>query len=287
MTPCKSESNDPYTGIGPRSTLEKHAIPVLVDLPGVGQNLQDQPLFSISRAIDLPVQGQLLQPPEALTQFFHHGSGPFSSLNGLIAFEKIPQALRSHLSSAALGRLGALPADLPEIEYLTATAAAPDGTRLGILSGALAAPLSRGSVTINSSDISHQPIIDLGWYTDETKADAQLAVAAVKRIRQAFATVSNVTIGPELSPGPTVQSDGDILTYVRNTTIPLYHAGATCAMGRSSDTRAVVDARARVRGVQNLRVVDLSAVPFVPPGHPQATVYMLAEKIAEDILKGT
>lgn len=252
----------------------------------MGQNLQDQPIFSVSRAIGLPVQGQFLQTPEALTQFFQNGSGPFPSLNGLIAFEKIPQPLRSEISPAALSRLRALPGDLPEIEYLTATAVAPDGSSLGILSGALAQPLSRGNVTISSSDVSDQPVINLGWYTDEKDADMQLAVAAVRRVRQAFFIVSNITIGPELSPGPTVQSDGEISTYIRNTTIPLYHAGATCAMGRSNDTRAVVDSRARVRGVQGLRVVDLSAVPFVPPGHPQATIYMLAEKIAENILHG-
>ena len=126
----------------------------------------------------------------------------------------------------------------------------------------------------------------MGWYTDDANTDAQVAVAALKRIRQAFATVTNITAGPELAPGPTVQTDQEILTYIRNSSIPLYHAGATCAMGKISDIQAVVDAHARVIGVQNLRVVDMSAVPFVPPGHPQATVYMLAEKIADDIKKG-
>ena len=57
-------------------------------------------------------------------------------------------------------------------------------------------------------------------------------------------------------------------------------------MGRSNDTMSVVDPQARVYGVKGLRVVDASAFPFLPPGHPQATVYMLAEKIAEDIKRG-
>ena len=57
-------------------------------------------------------------------------------------------------------------------------------------------------------------------------------------------------------------------------------------MGRAEDSNAVVDSRARVIGTQRLRVVDASAFPFLPPGQPQATVYMLAEKIAEDILNG-
>ena len=126
----------------------------------------------------------------------------------------------------------------------------------------------------------------MGWYTDDASADAQVAVAALKRIGQAFATITNMTARPELAPGPTIQTDQDILTYIQNSTIPLYHAGATCAMGKVGDRGAVVDAHARVIGVKNLRVVDMSAVPFVPPGHPQATVYMLAEKIADDIQRG-
>ena len=259
---------------------------MIADLAGVGGNLQDQPIFGVSHSINLPVQQQLLQQPEALTQLLQNGSGPLSSLNGLIAFEKIPRPFRSNFSSVALKALGKLPQDWPEVEYLTSTAAAPDGSSLGLMSAALSAPLSRGNVSIISSDISTPPSIDLGWYTDSANADAQISIAAFKRLRQAFDKISNITTSPELSPGSTVQSDQDILTYIRNTSIPLYHAGGTCAMGRVNDTRAVVDGQARVHGVQNLRVVDMSAVPFIPPGHPQATAYMLAEKIAEDIRKG-
>ncbi|KUI57778.1 Versicolorin B synthase [Cytospora mali] len=66
----------------------------------------------------------------------------------------------------------------------------------------------------------------------------------------------------------------------------MYHAASSCKMGRSSDPYAVVDSHARVYGVRNLRVVDISAFPFVTPGLPQATVYMLGEKIADDIKSG-
>ncbi|KAL8920045.1 MAG: hypothetical protein Q9172_004675 [Xanthocarpia lactea] len=274
------------SGIGPRSKLEEYSIPVLADLPGVGQNLQDQPIFGLSQGIDIPVQGRLLQEPEALEQFLQNASGPFSSLNGLIAFEKVPPRLRMNISQSALDSLQKLSDDWPEVEYLASTTVAPDGSSIGLLSAALSAPLSRGSVTIASSDISVPPVIDLGWYTDPTRADAQVAVAAFKRLREAITTISDITTTPELSPGPSVEEDEDVLTYIRNTTITLYHAGGTCAMGRRNDTGAVVDAQARVYGVQNLRVVDMSAVPFVPPGHPQSTAYMLAEKIAEAIQVG-
>ena len=270
-------------GIGPRATLEKFNISVLRDLPGVGQNLQDQPVFGVSTPINLQVQSQFLQLPEVLTQFLEEAAGPLTSFNGLIAFEKIPQALRSNFSREALEVLDTIPADWPEVEYIAATATGPAASSLGLLEAALSAPLSRGNVTIASSDINVAPVVNMGWYTDDANADAQVAIAALKRIRQAFATVPNITAGPELAPGQTVQTDEEILTYIRNTSVPLYHAGATCAMGKPSDPMAVVDAHARVIGVQNLRVVDISALPFVPPGHPQATVYMLAEKIADDI----
>jgi choline dehydrogenase len=66
----------------------------------------------------------------------------------------------------------------------------------------------------------------------------------------------------------------------------LYHAASTCKMGQANDTLAVVDSKARVFGVEGLRVVDASAFPFLAPGHPQSGVYMLAEKIADDIMSG-
>ena len=95
-----------------------------------------------------------------------------------------------------------------------------------------------------------------------------------------------MTIGEEYLPGPNVTSDEQIVEYMRESAFTLYHASATCKMGRSNDSMAVVDSQARVYGVQGLRVVAASAFPFLPPGHPQATVYMLAEKIAEDVRKG-
>lgn len=159
---------------------------------------------------------------------------------------------------------------------------------MGLIQAALSAPVSRGSVTIVAPDISIPPIIDMAWLSDPGDADAQVAVAAFKRMWQAWRSIANITLGPEIVPGPTVQSDADILTYIHNVSLLLYHAGATCAMGKQGDANAVVDSQARVFGVQGLRVVDMSAAPFTPPGHPQATVYMLAEKIAADIqTKGT
>lgn len=206
----------------------------------------------------------------------------------MIAFEKIPQPLRANFTAAATAALAQFPRDWPEVEYATGTTLSPTGGSLALIEAALSAPVSRGTVTIAGADISTPPVFNMAWLSDPADADAQVAVAAFKRMRQAWRSIADITLGPELITGPTVQTDADILTYIRNFSIPLYHAGATCAMGKRGDANAVVDSQARVFGVQGLRVVDMSAAPFTPPGHPQATVYMLAEKIAADIrTKGT
>ncbi|KAL8696684.1 MAG: hypothetical protein Q9201_007536 [Fulgogasparrea decipioides] len=254
-------------GIGPRATLDRFSIPVLPDLADVGQNLWDQLLFSVSHAVDLPTQAQFLTEPhsaaKATSEFLMDASGPLSSFNGMSAFEKIPLPLRTNFTKAAL--------------------LAPSGAGLALIEAALSAPVSRGNVTIGSADIATPPVINMAWLTDAADADAQVAVAAIKRMREAFSAIANITTSQELAPGPDVKSDADILTYIRNASVPLWHAGAICAIGRKGDPNAVVNSQGKVFGVEGLRVVDLSAVPLVPPGYPQATVYMLAEKIADDI----
>ena len=81
-----------------------------------------------------------------------------------------------------------------------------------------------------------------------------------------------IIIGEEVYPGPNIASDEQILATIQNSALTIFHAAATNKMGRADDPMAVVDSKARVIGVDNLRVVDASAFPFLPPGHPQATV---------------
>lgn len=207
-----------------------------------------------------------------------------SSISAYISFEKIPTSLRNAFSRATETALAWFPADWPEVEYVAGAVAVPNGSTLGVLSTCLTAPLSRGSVSIQNSDPSTPPVIDLGWLTNP--ADGEVAVAGVKRARQAWSNVSSIKVGPEIAPGAAVQTDAQILDWVRNTTTQIWHAGATCAMGRKGDKSAVVDSNAKVFGVTNLRVVDASALPFMVPGHPQSTIYMLAEKIADAIIRG-
>ena len=142
-------------------------------------------------------------------------------------------------------------------------------------------PFSRGNVTLHSADATDQPIINPNWLTDP--CDKEFAIAAFKRTRQIWGAMSEIVSGEEYRPGLDVQSDEAILDWIRQDSLTIWHASATCKMGTRDDDGAVVDSKARVCGVDKLRVVDASAFPFLPPGHPQSTVYMLAEKIADGI----
>ena len=116
------------------------------------------------------------------------------------------------------------------------------------------------------------PIIDPQWLTHPT--DQEVAVAMMRRARQLLDTNAMRQVAPtgEAFPGANVTSYEDLLAIVRGQTGTFYHASCTCKMGKADDEMAVVDSKARVYGVSNLRVVDASAFPFLPPGQPQATV---------------
>lgn len=120
--------------------------------------------------------------------------------------------------------------------------------------------------------MSDLPAINPNWLA--TKSDQELAIAMFKRIREAFNSnqMSAVIIGDEFFPGRAVESDSQILHWIRNNIMTLWHPACTCKMGASSDPLAVVDSNAKVYGVGQLRVVDASAFPFLPPGHPQSSV---------------
>lgn len=193
--------------------------------------------------------------------------------------------------------LAGFPEDWPEIEYLTlplfvgnlqTTPPPTDGFNYATILATLMAPTSRGNISITSPRMSDQPLINPNWLT--TQSDIEVSIAMFKRLRQAWtvpALAANLTIGDEYYPGPSVQTDQEIERQIRSSMIPVSHASATCKMGKADDALAVVDSHGKVYGVKNLRVVDASAFPFLVPGTaPQAAVYMLAEKIADDVKNG-
>ncbi|KAI1331681.1 glucose-methanol-choline oxidoreductase [Xylariaceae sp. FL0255] len=286
------------SGIGPKETLDHYKIPIIADRPGVGQNLQDHIYYGISYRINAVTFSELLNAESVANErlrFQTNQTGIFASPNAdVIAWEKIPADLRENWSKETKDALAKYPADWPEAEYislgsylgldLSSRFGDPgDGYQYATLLCAVVTPTSRGNVSISSTNPFAQPVINPNSLT--TQVDADIAVAAFKRAREFWATpvMKELAIGEEHYPGLNVTTDEEILHTIRQSYNAIYHASCTNKMGKKSDPMAVVDSQARVYGVSGLRVVDASAMPLLPPGHPQSTIYGLAEKIACDI----
>ncbi|RDW67184.1 GMC family oxidoreductase [Aspergillus mulundensis] len=290
------------SGIGPADQLAEHGIEVISDLQGVGQNMWDHPFFALTYRVNVEtftrLANDLLYLATTFLDYTTKHTGPLTNpVADFIAFEKIPDSHRGGFSAETDKSLAQFPGDWPEVEYMSGAGYVgsfsgllntqpKDGYQYGSILGILITPTSRGNITLSSADTSDPPVINPNWLT--TQSDQQAALAIFKRIRQIFASegMQPVVIGDEYYPGNGTQSDEEILQFVRQNVMTLWHPSATCKMGTRQDADAVVDSRARVFGVSGLRVVDASAFPFLPPGHPQSTVYMLAEKIADDIIRG-
>lgn len=285
------------SGVGPREHLQSHGISVIHDLPGVGKNLHDKTYVGTSYRVNVETSSSLVNSPpyaaKAAEDFLNNQTGPLTNGPAYVAFERLPRSLLSPTAQSALNTT--LPSDWPHIEYLIengfsgnnsdySTSDPHNGHNYGTLSAAISSTLSTGNISLRSSDPLQPPLINPNYYANPI--DMELAITAFKRVRDIWSGMSNVTIGPEYYPGTkAVATDAQIERYIRENSIMIWHASATCKMGIKGDAMAVVDSKARVFGVERLRVVDVSAFPFLPPGHPQGTVYALALKIAEDVLQ--
>ena len=279
------------SGIGPAETLQNLSVPVLKNLPGVGRNLWDHVLFTITYRVNLQQGGSLQNPLNfilAATEYATNRTGILSNTGfDFVAWEKLPPSSRANLSASALSDLASFPSDWPELEFIIGDASNPNDTNsYSSVIGALVAPLSRGYVTITSNDTEDLPIFNPNWLSHPT--DQAVAIQAFRRCRAVFNTsaIQPVLIGEEFVPGATVQTDEEILAFIQKSATTVYHASCTCKMGVEGDEMAVIDSRARVFGTRGLRVVDAGSLPMLLPGHPSATIYALAEKIAGDILGG-
>lgn len=157
------------------------------------------------------------------------------------------------------------------VDYTTGPS---DGSNYATVVAALVAPLSRGTVSIRSSDTSDAPLIDPRWLTHPT--DVAVAIAAQKRLRELFATkaMKGVVLGERVYPPALkgIETDSQLLAEVRASFNTVWHAACTCKMGKKEDEMAVVDGKARVFGVKGLRVVDASSFALLPPGHPVSAI---------------
>lgn len=152
--------------------------------------------------------------------------------------------------------LDELPADWPEIAYAVYPNGATtpeEGANYAIMQAWSMAPRSVGSVTIQSADMAVAPVIDPNWFSSQT--DVEVTVAGLKRMRQALrsSAMAPIMIGDEVLPGPAVQTDDELASFVAQRGSTIYHAAATNKMGKTSDPDAVVDNRGRVIGVQRCK----------------------------------
>lgn len=282
------------SGIGPRETLEKYNISVRSDLPGVGKNTWDTtnaggPIFEVNVSTAIPVVEDPSLFASAAAAFYHNGTGPFSSEGSdFWGWEKMPDRLKANWTQTAKDAFAKFPADWPDIEYVLVAngqnlVAAESKRNLATIGISMTATTSRGNMTIQSADNSVPPVINPNWLASEE--DQQMSVAAYRRAREIIAGLGDVVIGDEVAPGKNITSDSDLLRYIQQNGIsPIHHGSSTCKMGKVGDNMTVVDSKASVVGVSNLRVIDSSSFAFTPPGHTQGTTYGHAEKLVQDLI---
>ena len=235
------------SGVGPRDHLEGHGIDCRVNLPGVGQNLQDHLQVSVT----YECTEDCTYPPR-------------SNVVENTAFERTSPEVPA-----------------PDVQYiLWATpvdAGDDEGSKLDLIA-VLQRPHSRGRIALVSDDPFDHPVID-PQYCSEAR-DVDTLVQGLKRVREiATASALDEYRGAALSPGEGVQSDEGLAEYTRQHASTLYHPVGTCKMG--SDALAVVDDRLRVHGVDGLRVVDASIMPRITSGNTNAPTIAIAERAAD------
>ncbi|MBV8887437.1 MAG: GMC family oxidoreductase N-terminal domain-containing protein [Chroococcidiopsidaceae cyanobacterium CP_BM_RX_35] len=241
------------SGIGDAEYLQAMGISVVVDLAGVGQNLQDHILVCVV---------------QAATQDVH----PAITSNGVEA------GLFLH----SKGNLEATP-DMQfffgPIQFLSPGYAPADFGFTGAVS--LTRPQNIGSVSLRSSNLNDPPTIRMNYL--QNQADVQKLVEGIKLMRQLFqSNAFDEFRGKEIAPGSHIQSDAALEAYIRDTCSTVWHPVGTCKMG--IDSMAVVDPELRVYGVQGLRVVDASIMPTITTGNTNAPTIMIGEKAA-DLIK--
>ncbi len=268
------------SGIGKADRLKGFGIPVVQDIPGVGENLQDHfmigMVFRCSRSVTLnDVMRNPLRRATMAMQYALFRSGPMAG---------------SAMYAGAFLRTGAHLA-APDLQLNLAVWSVDDSGRSrtslhrfpGFNTGIVhLRPDSRGSVHIKSTDPGVPPAIRFEFFQSDNDRETMV---------RAFRIVRNIMRQPaiahyveeELTPGRACEADADILAFCRDRGRSCLHPASTCKMG--SDAASVVDARLRVRGVSNLYIVDGSIMPVLVGSNPNAATIMIAEKGADMILE--
>ncbi len=264
------------SGVGPADHLKEVGVPVLHDLPGIGQNLQEH--------LELYVQQQCRRPvtlytytkplPMALA-----GIRWFLSRDGVCA--------SSHLEAGGFIR-SQKGIEHPNLQFHFLPSTVNDHGRKNGTCHAFQVHVgnmrqeARGWIKLKSADPREHPRIQPFYL--QTEQDRRELRDAVRHSREIFAQKAfDPFRGPEIAPGPNVNSDAEIDAFVRAKADSAYHPSCTCKMG--VDKMAVVDPQARVRGLERLRVADASIMPSIVSGNLNAPTIMIGEKCADMILE--
>jgi len=265
------------SGVGPAAELREFGLPVVADLPGVGENLQDHLEFYFQVACTEPITLYSSIKPLAKALI---GARWLLRKDGLGA--------TNHFESCGFIR-SAPGIEYPDIQYhFLPMAVAYDGSTLAREHGfqAHVGPMrskSRGWVRLASNQATDKPRILFNYLSHPD--DLVEMRACVRLTREIFAQPAfDRYRGREIQPGADVQTDAQIDAFVRAKVESAYHPSCSCKMGGREDALAVVDPEARVYGLEALRVVDSSIMPSVTTGNLNAPTIMLAEKAADHIL---
>ncbi len=264
------------SGLGPKEQLSSLGIPVVKDIPGVGENLVDHPESIIMWELHKPVPpnqttmdsdaGIFLrrEPPNAAG--VQSATNPAGIPDGDIAdvmmhCYQIPFALNT-------SRMGY---DAPELGY--AFCMTPNIPR----------PRSRGRLYLTSKDPTVKPALDFRYFTDPEGYDAATLVFGIRAARKvAQQEPFKHWIKREVAPGPRVKTDQEISEYARRVAHTVYHPAGTTRMGDvENDDLAVVDEHLRLRGLRKVRIADAGVFPTIPSINPMLTVLGIAERCAE------
>ncbi|KAI0377863.1 putative GMC oxidoreductase [Hypomontagnella monticulosa] len=266
------------SGVGPKHHLEELGIPVVADNPEVGWNFFDHHyvvmMFNATPSIvtDTQLEDPILLAP-FLAEYKENATGPLSTPGGASFFtERLSDELLESLGVNVSFPKG-LPKDRPHLLYQYGSAAilpAPENSNTISVFSALVQPEASGSVRLRSSDWRDEPLLDTAYFSSES--DMAIALYGYKRL---LSMMRSETMWPvivnEIYPGYNVTSDTDIKAALMKAARSFRHPAGTCSLGK------VLDRSFGVKGTQNLRVVDSSAVPRLPTCHLQAPVYALAE----------
>jgi len=264
------------SGIGPADHLRSMGIEPKVDLPGVGQNLQDHPTVTVKYACTKPVTIYKVANPIrkvlAGTRWMLDRGG--------IASSNIWEA-------GGLVR-GNADAPYPNLQYHFGPVGVEyEGTKIKLDQAYTVTidqlrPTSKGHIALKSANPLDKPALHFNYMS--TEHDRRELIEGVRAAREVMAQKAfDPYRGREIYPGPDGNTDADILAYIRSATETDYHPCATCRMG--NDPMAVVDEEMRVHGIEGLRVVDASVMPQITSANLNAPTQMIAARAA-DFIRG-